>query len=356
MNNWERSTRIHEFLFKYQAKQHSKLDIYKLIQKDNLQGLKEFLFSEKLAEINRKEPKEILKMTDCVGYNVVHVAYLMQKYEIGRWLVKNFPDVAIQPCSKKCSAIVMENAKMDRLEISDEDMPYAGQNILHLTIIQRNHEETRWLLDFYTKHKYSGIYGLDQLLLGNVTGNFFSNKNGAFYYGCFPLHFAVCSNDTRMFDLILAYTSSLDEDKEATKNGARCNLGTSVIFMRDQHGNNCLHLAVIHKLKDMYAHIKRRAECILEKQILIAYTNNFLKESPEDAFYLPSLPKHDEVIIYGIHSEHEENGHEEKKTKGNGFHTGYAPQERKLRPPKVETRSDVQLDKWLKDETSWKLE
>eukprot|EP01042_Synura_sphagnicola_P000094 gene94-94_t len=181
-----------------------------------------------------------------------------------------------------------------------------------------------------------------------------------------------------MFDLILAYTSSLDEEKDVNTHGngkedrgnvkqidgdgnngrnkeskaVRSNLGTSVIFMRDRDGNNCLHLAVIHQLKGMYTHIKARAERILEKQILIAYTNNFLKESPQKLFDLPPLPGYNARKHDGSHSEKDSSAQD----LDNGFRTGYAPRERKLRNPEVKSRRDVQFDKWLKEETFRKLE
>lgn len=70
----------------------------------------------------------------------------------------------------------------------------AGENILHMTIIRRNMGETRWLLDFYRDHKHSVPHGLERLLTANAVGRFF-DYGGDNYFGGYPLHFAVCSND-----------------------------------------------------------------------------------------------------------------------------------------------------------------
>ena len=70
----------------------------------------------------------------------------------------------------------------------------SGENILHMTIIGRNIEETRWLLDFYRDHEHSVTYGLEKLLTANASGQFFY-YGGNNYFGGYPLHFAVCSND-----------------------------------------------------------------------------------------------------------------------------------------------------------------
>ena len=48
---------------------------------------------------------------------------------------------------------------------------------------------------------------------------------------------------------------------------ARKFLGSNVIFMRDIYGNNALHLCVQHNLPDMFTHIWKRAARLLEIEI-----------------------------------------------------------------------------------------
>lgn len=83
-----------------------------------------------------------------------------------------------------------------------------------MTIIRRNLEETRWILDFYLDHKHSVPRGLETLLKANARGKFFDIK-GDNYFGGYPLHFAVCSNDKQMFDLLLTYASSTKDNDDA---------------------------------------------------------------------------------------------------------------------------------------------
>ena len=63
-----------------------------------------------------------------------------------------------------------------------------------------------------------------------------------------------------MFDLILSYSSTINYAENSEISSSPTPL---VIFMRDRYGNNCLHLAVIHRLQNMYTHIKETALNIL---------------------------------------------------------------------------------------------
>ena len=102
-----------------------------------------------------------------------------------------------------------------------------------------------------------------------------------------------------MFDLILTYAANIKYDdshsdttavsKEAahkktsgsssksditavSKEAAhKKTLGSTIIFIRDHFGNNCLHLAVHHKLKEMYDHILESAKNFLKRDIKTAY-------------------------------------------------------------------------------------
>lgn len=88
----------------------------------------------------------------------------------------------------------------------------------------------------------------------------------AFPLDRYPLHFAVCSNDKVVVDMILSYSASsnaaeidfeLDEaQKDKIARFSRMRhlaemLNNAAIFMCDDFGNNALHLCVIHQLPDM---------------------------------------------------------------------------------------------------------
>ena len=88
---------------------------------------------------------EFIEDTDAVGGSPIHVAYLYEKYDIGRWLVSNFPDQALRPYTNKSTYT----------ELPPEYMPYTGETILHMCIIRRKHDEVRFLLDFYRDRKES---------------------------------------------------------------------------------------------------------------------------------------------------------------------------------------------------------
>lgn len=82
---------------------------------------------------------ELILDTDAVGATAIHVAYLYERYDIGRWMVEHFPDEALKAYSVESTFEYLPA----------EYMPYVGQNILHLTIMRRNHAEARWILDFF---------------------------------------------------------------------------------------------------------------------------------------------------------------------------------------------------------------
>ena len=98
---------------------------------------------------------------------------------------------------------------------------FTGQNILHIVIIHREIKEAQWLLNFYQIYDHeismntnttsslnvTKPSGLIRLLSACAIGSFFTEM---FDFGGFPLLFAVCSGDTEMFDLILAYASTID--------------------------------------------------------------------------------------------------------------------------------------------------
>ena len=172
------------------------------------------------------------------------------------------------------------------------------------------------------------------MLTANAVGTFFrpnSQVRGALtesvYFGGFPLLFAVSCGDQAVFDLVLAYASSIQQvdtmseeqqaimfsyrlgakydyvEQTGTKGKkfmkyvptsrredrfedcsiytkwelkvaryARKFLGRNVIFMRDIYGNNVLHLCVQHNLQDMFTHVTAKAKRLLEIEIRDAYS------------------------------------------------------------------------------------
>lgn len=83
-------------------------------------------------------------------------------------------------------------------------------------------------------------------------------------------------NDNSATDSKTAIDSKTSVQKESKKK-----LGSNVIFIRDHYGNNCLHLAVHHKLQDMYTHVLKSAEDFLKRDIKTAYAKqlNFGEKS-----------------------------------------------------------------------------
>lgn len=198
------------------------------------------------------------------------MAYLYNAFDIGRWLVRNYPYLAMQPYYHKFEE---SNPLMKTVRSPTEAaMPYTGENILHMTIVKRNLAETRWILDFYRDRKHSVYQGLETILLANATGRFF-RRDGSFYFGGYPLHFAACTNETSMFDLVLSYASTIIHDKHAKMKEEYSMLGPNAIFMRDVYGSTVLHLCVYHNLLDMYQHLITEAERLVKKDLQNLYSD-----------------------------------------------------------------------------------
>jgi hypothetical protein len=126
---------------------------------------------------------------------------------------------------------VEDEDDVDLVEIPADMMPYTGENILHIIIVRRNLEETRWLLDFYRNHQYSVPGGMQALFNANVTGCLFHPRK-SLYFGGYPLHFAVCSNDVNIFDLVLSFASATTVLKH--------NYGQKPAFGAQKQGNSAM--------------------------------------------------------------------------------------------------------------------
>ena len=88
-----------------------------------------------------------LHEVDPTGASIILKAYMCKFYQMGRWMVENYPFMALKPYSNRLPPVL---AKMG---YSPDHMPFTGLNILHIVILRREYEELRWLLDFYKDHR-----------------------------------------------------------------------------------------------------------------------------------------------------------------------------------------------------------
>eukprot|EP01037_Dinobryon_pediforme_P018100 gene18101-18340_t len=309
---------------------NDKQKLFYYIEMGDLHNLKEQLqlcFRDCTTAVERK--RFLKRYVDAVGANIVHLAYLIENYDLAHWLVETFPEVALEPYSDQLPKFIGE-------EFEGFEMPYSGENILHMVIVRRNYVEVRWLLDFYKDHKDSVPNGLKTLLVANATGKFF-DISGEFYFGGYPLQFAVCSNSIDIFDLVLSFASSLEvdsgedqleEDGASTLLGADVpSLGPNVIFMRDTNGNTVLHLCVMHGLQDMFEHVYKVAETIISREIKLVYSQLYDTDGDQHV----ALESFEET---------------------SAITTGYGLKPKMLKIPSDEKK----YDEWVKAETFAKLQ
>jgi len=189
-----------------------------------------------MADENEREVAIMKK--DGAGATIIHISYLFQNFHVGRYLVKRFPHLA--------------TVRYDAVDIVDGDcrmMPYLGENILHIAIAHRAHDEVQWLISFFSE-KESDSKHLMELLGARAFGHFFQpgNTSIGLYFGELPIHFAACSNDFELFDLVLA-------------------ADPNAIFFTDSYGNNVLHLCTIHQLVRMFDYISNHVRVLIRKEL-----------------------------------------------------------------------------------------
>ena len=300
--------RFYELTLEEQTQMHDKKDLlFYWVRKGDLNSLKEKINDQlsNLSPMARAAREEtLIDVRDAAGANIIHMAYLMGHYVIGHWLVETYPTIALLPYSGTLSEeLLNKRPELREMKNINELMPYTGENILHMVIVRRNYEEVRWLLDFYKSHKDSVPHGLATLLTSKATGKFFDQK-GSFYFGGYPLQFAVCSNSIEIFDLVLSFASSLSTDNAIGNSNKSADtaenlfrefqsLGPNVIFMRDSFGNTVLHLCVIHCLKTMYQHVHKTAENIIRRELKLLYTNVIQNDIKSNILKTYNLTAHD---------------------------------------------------------------
>lgn len=165
---------------------------------------------------NIDEHVECLHIRDSVGAAPVHIAFLFGHYELGKRIIS----VAKHLATLSYSSFDEKNPSV-----------YEGENVLHIAIIHRQLELAQWL-----------VREVPELVNAETTGEFFEPSTTC-YFGGHPLLFAFSSNQIDIALLILDAAERLRHSNST--------VDTS-IFMCDRHGNNVLHLAVVHNLPHVY--------------------------------------------------------------------------------------------------------
>jgi hypothetical protein len=322
--NQDNSDLFHELVIEAQALQREdESQIFHYIAKGNLYEVQQELdriechiraavmremlgqqYSEITEEIHRRIRTSAIYATDCAGANIVHCAYLLKNYHIGRYLVQRYRRLATLPYSGSVASLIdylhseksfhgsqfcgslnalrqKLNNLCERLSITDDTklenrMLYTGENILHILVLHHNYEEARWLLEYYNDHRHSHPDCLPRLVSSYARGKFF-DRSGSFYVGSNPLQFAVCSNSTAMFDLVYSFASAASvgaADEACTVAAEALPVGPDVIFSTDKFGNNALHLCVLHGLDRMYQHVYNTAVQVMRLKIHTLYARH----------------------------------------------------------------------------------
>eukprot|EP01035_Chromulina_nebulosa_P032209 gene32209-42999_t len=310
-----------------QTESHKETEnLFYWVRHGDLNTLKERIIAVTVSAEKKIEEDKLINKRDAVGGHIIHLAYLLENYKIGRWLVQKYPHIALMAHDGVLPAEALQNKPDLNVPNYQELMPYTGENILHMVIVRRNYEEVRWLLDFYKDHRDSVPGGLAKLLTANAIGKFFDQK-GNFYYGGYPLQFAVCSDNIEIFDLVLSFTSALNDDAGKSD---------PAIFMRDAFGNTVLHLCVVHCLQNMYRHVFKTAETILKKEIKLLYVEKIAADASNGPYNLKDLKALDE--------------HHMKDQKDLVVNMGYNVQPKSINKPQLDKFED-----WVEFEAKVKV-
>jgi hypothetical protein len=285
VNEDEKVMKAGRILVEGQINDHMNISTFNNTINNDLKGLKKNLKEDYLLSVKntpeeikaRKELAEILNLRDTVGGAIIHIAYLYGNYDIGRYLVQLDP---------KSATIVYEPPEiLERLSffVPAKDIgPYIGENIFHMVISQRQYTETAWLLNFFMEYdkKHPRDRLLPILLSARTIGRFFQPSlrgENTLYFGEYPILFAVCANDIRLVRLLLL-------------------ANPNYIFIRDSHGNSCLHMCVLHNLPGMYNYLLDLAKEILKQNRIVENHNECdlsLKLSKSLNDILVDVPNHD---------------------------------------------------------------
>lgn len=263
---FDRSNAICRLILKKQSGNED--DLFPYIRKGDLDGLETEL--ETIYEKSGLQGvKDAVLKCDVGGGNIIHYAYYIKKYEIGRWLVRKYPCEALAQYSDDCTTI----NKLENLDVMPEEMPFTGINILHLVLYDKNIDEARWLLEYYFGNSDVVNGGFHSILHAYATGNYYRITSTA-YCGSYPIQFAAVTNNIDIFNLLSYYhVESAFKCKYMSKDKPsicvtcgnddhfkfKQDTGVNAIFFHDRYGNNCLHLCSIRRIPQMYKHIKTTA-------------------------------------------------------------------------------------------------
>jgi len=132
-----------------------------------------------------------------------------------------------------------------------EGFEYYGESCLHLAIIQGNTEAVKLLLKTKQLDVHASARGKFFKPVDIKRGDVKLRKHrfeGYAYYGEYPLSFAASVGHYEIYDMLIEH-------------GCDPN-------MKDTHGNNVLHLTVIHDQPDMYYHAVKNAKVKADSESL----------------------------------------------------------------------------------------
>ncbi|KAF0690892.1 Aste57867_17755 [Aphanomyces stellatus] len=211
-----------------------------------------------------------LELRDSVGATPLLIAFLYMNFDLGKQVIRTYPGPSIlvvvshssHAASKGFPYALASYASLDPANPS----PYQGENILHIAIVHRKVEIVKWLVET-----------LPDLLDAETTGEFFSPSK-ACYFGGSPLLFAVSSRQFEAAKYILQAADKANPGSAAARTS---------IFMMDSHGNNALHLAVVHDLPEAYDFAMRHAMARFPN----ACPPNFDPDNEDEPYNLPLFIK-----------------------------------------------------------------
>lgn len=183
---------------------------------------------------------DCLQARDSVGAAPLHIAFLFGHYKLGKRMLLRAKHLA-----------TLTYTSFDQ----ENPSAYEGENVLHNAIVHRQFALARWL-----------VQEVPALLTAEATGKFFSPGKPC-YFGGYPLLFAFASNQINIARSILKSSEGRcggggRSDGDGRSPSTTSSMETS-IFLCDSHGNNVLHLAVIHDLPDVYNFALRYAMRLL---------------------------------------------------------------------------------------------
>jgi len=152
-----------------------------------------------------------------VGELPIHFACLQRNLEIMYWFIEFDPELALATYT---------TTESDEVPLS----VYTGENLLHISIVNRDHRTSLRLANSYPK-----------LLEQKTSGTFFTENKPVYeggpstpcYFGEFPLFFAASTNQPELFLNLL----KINPDQ---------------LFWSDSQGNTLLHMCVFHELPKMF--------------------------------------------------------------------------------------------------------